>query len=170
MSDPLELVYNSSNGTLNFTRDPTQYPNPFFTFPIETDADGNLFFPAGPIAAFTPMIDTHPNCVFTLSIDESGTYTNTGPFNSGTSLPLAGRIDLNLTWTYAIAAPNTSIPSDCSLLASCYSGATGMGNPICSSQDQAQVKMFFQSFLDTSILAVTDLPNVSQLQYQVSYQ
>ena len=82
-----------------------------------------------------------------------------------------GRIELNLTWSYAIAAPNTSIPSDCSLLASCYSGATdGNGNPICSSQDQAQVKMFVQSFLDTSILAATAASERLQLQYQVSYQ
>ena len=62
----------------------------------------------------------HPNCQLSLSMDENGTYSSGGAFNSGTDLPISGRISLDVTWTYTIAAANPSLPSDCALLSACY--------------------------------------------------
>lgn len=163
-TDPVDLQFNSSTGGYNFVPNPEAEPNPqgIDSIPVLTDNVGDLNLPTQPIASFSPMANSHPGCQVTLSVAENGTYTGSGPFNSGTDLPLLGRIAMSLTWTYAFA--NASGSNDCSYLSSCYAG-TG-----CTAADQQDVEVFFYNFVQTNILTAAQLSSVIQLQYQVSFQ
>lgn len=162
-SNPVNLQYNSTTGTYDFAPNPEAAPNPIgFNVPVESDGAGNLFFPNEPISNLIPMADSHPNCQVQLSVGESGTYSDSGPFNSGTDLPVLGRVAMTLTWTYAFSNINGS--NDCSFLTSCYSG-TG-----CTADDQGGVEGLFYNFVSANILTVAQISSVQQLQYTVSFQ
>jgi len=162
-SNPVNLQFDPTTGTYDFAPNPEAVPNSIgFTVPVESDGAGNLFFPNEPISNLIPMANAHPNCQVQLSVGEAGTYTSSGPFNSGTDLPVLGRVAMSLTWSYAFSNINGS--NDCSFLTSCYNG-TG-----CTAEDQGGVQGLFYNFVSANILTVAQLSSVQQLQYLVSFQ
>jgi hypothetical protein len=105
-------------------------------------------------------MQSHPNCSFNLTYQVAGTYGQpNGPFNSGTTLPLSGRLALNFIWQYQPIGP------DCSLLYNCYNNPSA-----CNALDAEFVQQEFGAFINAGVLKATDLPNVENIEYQVSYQ
>lgn len=160
LTDPVDLQYDATTGL--FFLAPSNDPTANTKLPAIGDLQGDLSFPinAGSLFGFTPMLDSHNLCNVEVSLGiQGGKATSGGIFSSGSTLPILGRIAMDLTWDY------TPTGTDCSFISACYSDGTQ-----CSSADQSMVKFFYEPFVDAGILAATDLSQVLKLEYQVSYR
>lgn len=158
ISNPVYFQYDSSHGIYwlgpNIEVDPKQ--SPFIpVFP----GSNNSFAWNGPLPlAVSPMPSSHPDCMFGISANVVGNYSQGGTFSSGSDLPIRGRIAMDVSWSY--------VPDDiskCTDLTNCYNG-TG-----CTTNEQSTIKSLFQPFIDIGILTASDLSKVEKLEYQASY-
>jgi hypothetical protein len=157
MSDPVYLQYNSSTGTFQLL--PTGVsPTPTQGLPVQSDGQGDL--QGGAEFSLGPLMSSFPNCSYFISYAAQGTYSSSGPYTTGTTLPLSGRIGMTVWWSYVQAQG-----SDCSEVLNCYNSAAA-----CNAQDQANVQAFFYPFIKSGALSTTNLTNLTELEYIVSYQ
>jgi hypothetical protein len=135
--------------------------------PVFASPDGVLSF-LGSTGKETLWRD--PACTTQLFIEEDGTWTKSA--NAGTSAsgkPLSGRVQLRIQIIRTIdgtCGPTLQEIADCYANASLCGGADATEN----AELQAAVQYLFNDYIQSGTMASTDIPNVSALAYEVSYE
>jgi hypothetical protein len=172
--------------TSTFALDDSELSNPVILNPLDADlasalnANFEVFHSDTENAAFFIDVDSQKNlswgisssldlfddtntaevtCAADVIFDFSGKLTATGPYTSGSTAPLSGRMALDQTITLTLQG------TGCAQAALCYSDATQ-----CDGNARADIVSFYQKFIDSGVLSAADLVNLHSLSYTIHYQ
>lgn len=163
-SNPVALILqNPSTGRAAFTRPKGDGS----ALPVYLGSDGRLSY----LVSTSPQIIWKDRaCTGQLFLAESGKILkDTGPYTSGTSLPLSGRIQLQVQ---VINSFDGNCGPTLTALYRCYLSASQCGgtSPGENQQQQQEVQDLFGPYIDAGAMAPADIPNTSYLAYEVFYQ
>ena len=140
-----------------------------FPYPTPTNASGigvtigaNQTFGTNQTASGTLWDDPACTREDDQLVDGSFTKTN-GPWTSNTpEIAKSGRIQLTLAYTITLSGTCTA---SLQAMANCYNDSTQ-----CGSHSQSDVQSLFGPYIAAGAMAATDIPNLTALAYEMSYQ